>query len=132
MEEKRNEVRFDYSTLKNVATKSVGFTAEAWRDAMVALITLKYTQSNSVCLTADGQTIGIGAGQQSRIHCTRIACAKADLWRLRQHPATIGLPFRSGLRRPEQDNCIDLYLRDDATETELERRSCCLRMHQRD
>ncbi len=74
-----------------------------------------------MCLAADGQTIGIGAGQQSRIHCTRIACAKADLWRLRQHPAAIGLPFRSGLRRPEQDNAIDLYLRDDVTGTELER-----------
>jgi phosphoribosylaminoimidazolecarboxamide formyltransferase / IMP cyclohydrolase len=68
-----------------------------------------------------GQTIGIGAGQKSRIHCTRIACAKADLWRLRQHPTTIGLPFRSGLRRPDQDNGIDLYLRDDATGPELER-----------
>jgi phosphoribosylaminoimidazolecarboxamide formyltransferase / IMP cyclohydrolase len=120
LEEKRNEVRLDQSALKNVVTRNAEFTAAAQRDALVALITLKYTQSNSVCLATDGQTIGIGAGQQSRIHCTRLACAKADLWRLRQHPATIGLPFRSGLRRPDQDNGIDLYLRDDVTETELE------------
>lgn len=121
LEEKRNEACLDQSALKNVVTRNAGFTAAARRDALVALITLKYTQSNSVCLAADGQTIGIGAGQQSRIHCTRLACAKADLWRLRQHPATISLPFRSGVRRPEQDNGIDLYLREDATETELER-----------
>jgi phosphoribosylaminoimidazolecarboxamide formyltransferase / IMP cyclohydrolase len=121
LEEKRNDSRLDQSALKNVVTRNAGFTAAARRDALVTLITLKYTQSNSVCLAADGQTIGIGAGQQSRIHCTRIACAKADLWRLRQHPATIGLPFRPGLRRPEQDNGIDLYLRDDVTGTELER-----------
>ena len=121
LEEKRNDARLDQSALKNVVTRNARFTAAARRDALVALITLKYTQSNSVCLAADGQTIGIGAGQQSRIHCTRIACAKADLWRLRQHPATIELPFRSGVRRPEQDNGIDLYLRDDVTGTELER-----------
>jgi phosphoribosylaminoimidazolecarboxamide formyltransferase/IMP cyclohydrolase len=121
LEEKRNDVRIDQSALKNVVTQNAQFTAAAQRDALVALITLKYTQSNSVCLAADGQTIGIGAGQQSRIHCTRIACAKADLWRLRQHPATIELPFKSGLRRPDQDNGIDLYLRDDATRAELER-----------
>jgi phosphoribosylaminoimidazolecarboxamide formyltransferase/IMP cyclohydrolase len=121
LEEKRNEACLDQSTLNNVVTRNVEFTAPARRDALLALITLKYTQSNSVCLAADGQTIGIGAGQQSRIHCTRIACAKADLWCLRQHPATIGLPFRSGLRRPEQDNGIDLYLRDQVTGTELER-----------
>lgn len=120
LEEQRNEVRLDHSALKNVVTRNAEFTAAAQRDALVALITLKYTQSNSVCLAADGQTIGIGAGQQSRIHCTRIACAKADLWRLRQHSATIELPFRSGLRRPDQDNGIELYLRDDVTGTELE------------
>ena len=121
LEEKRNDSCFGQSALENVVTRNAEFTGAAHRDALVALITLKYTQSNSVCLAADGQTIGIGAGQQSRIHCTRIACAKADLWRLRQHPTTIGLPFRSGLRRPEQDNGIDLYLRDDVTRTELER-----------
>ena len=121
LEEHRNDVILDERALKNIVTRNAEFAAGARRDALVALITLKYTQSNSVCLAADGQTIGIGAGQQSRIHCTRIACAKADLWRLRQHPETIGLPFRSGLRRPEQANGIDLYLRDDLTGTELER-----------
>src|SRR5215204_3500940 len=121
LEERRNEARLDQGSLDNVVTGNAGFTEAARRDALVALITLKYTQSNSVCLAADGQTVGIGAGQQSRIHCTRIACAKADLWRLRQHPATIGLPFRPGLRRPDQDNGIDLYLRDDVTGTELGR-----------
>jgi phosphoribosylaminoimidazolecarboxamide formyltransferase / IMP cyclohydrolase len=121
LEEKRNDTRFDQRTLKNVVTRNAEFTAAALRDALVALITLKYTQSNSVCLVTDGQTIGIGAGQQSRIHCMRIACAKADLWRLRQHPATIGLPFRSGLRRPEQDNGIDLYLSDDRSAKDVER-----------
>jgi len=120
LEEKRNDACLDQNALKNVVTRNAEFTAAAQRDALVALITLKYTQSNSVCLVADGQTIGIGAGQQSRIHCTRIACAKADLWRLRQHPATFGLPFLPELRRAEQDNGIDLYLRDDLTETELE------------
>jgi len=121
LEEKRNETRLDQSVIRNIVSRNTEFTTAALRDSLVALITLKYTQSNSVCLTADGQTIGIGAGQQSRIHCTRIACAKADLWRLRQHPATIGLPFRSGLRRPDQDNGIDLYLSDDVTAKELER-----------
>jgi phosphoribosylaminoimidazolecarboxamide formyltransferase / IMP cyclohydrolase len=121
LEEGRNDSRLDQGALKNVVTRNAEFTAAARRNALVALITLKYTQSNSVCLAADGQTIGIGAGQQSRIHCTRIACAKADLWRLRQHPAAIGLPFRPGLRRPKQDNGIDLYFRDDMTGTELER-----------
>jgi phosphoribosylaminoimidazolecarboxamide formyltransferase/IMP cyclohydrolase len=121
LEEKRNETRLDESAFKNVVTRNAEFTEAAQRDALVALITLKYTQSNSVCLASDGQTIGIGAGQQSRIHCTRIAAAKADLWRLRQHPATIGLLFRSGLRRPDQDNGIDLYLRDDVPEMDSER-----------
>jgi phosphoribosylaminoimidazolecarboxamide formyltransferase/IMP cyclohydrolase len=120
LDEKRNDVCLDQRALENIATRNTAFPAATQRDALVALITLKYTQSNSVCLAADGQTIGIGAGQQSRIHCTRIACAKADLWRLRQHPATVSLTFRSGLRRPDQDNGIDLYVRDDVTETELE------------
>lgn len=121
LEEKRNDVRLDQSVLKNVVTRNAQITAAARRDALVALITLKYTRSSSVCLAADGQTIGIGAGQQSRIHCTRLACAKADLWRLRQHPAAIELAFRSGLRQPEQDNAVDLYLHADVTGTELER-----------
>ncbi len=119
LEEPRNEASLNEDVLKNAVTRNAEFTAEARRDALVALITLKYTQSNSVCVAADGQTIGIGAGQQSRIHCTRIACAKADLWRLRQHPTTIALQFRSGLSRPEKDNAIDLYLRDDLTGREF-------------
>lgn len=120
LEEKRNDVCLDETVLQNVVTKNANFTEAGRRDALIALITLKYTQSNSVCLASGGQTIGVGAGQQSRIHCTRIACAKADLWRLRQHPATLQLRFRSGLHRPEQDNGVDLYLRDDATAAELE------------
>jgi phosphoribosylaminoimidazolecarboxamide formyltransferase/IMP cyclohydrolase len=85
---------------------------------LVGLITLKYTQSNSVCLVADGQVIGNGAGQQSRIHCTRLAAGKADTWYLRQHPAVLSLRFRSGLDRVDRDNAIDQYLRDDLTEAE--------------
>lgn len=121
LEEKRNDVDLDLSVLQNVVTKNVEFTEAGRRDALVAMITLKYTQSNSVCLAAEGQSIGVGAGQQSRIHCTRIACDKADFWRLRQHPSVIELPFKHGLRRPELDNGVDLYLRDDATHTEVER-----------
>src|SRR5262245_38710224 len=121
LEEKRNDVRLDLSVLQKVVTKNRDFNEAARRNALVALITLKYTQSNSVCVAADGQSIGVGAGQQSRIHCTRIACDKADSWRLRQHPAVIELPFRAGLHRPELDNGVDLYLRDDATRTEKER-----------
>jgi phosphoribosylaminoimidazolecarboxamide formyltransferase/IMP cyclohydrolase len=85
---------------------------------LVALITLKYTQSNSVCLVVDGQVIGNGAGQQSRIHCTRLAAAKADTWYLRQHPAVLSLPFRQGLERVDRDNAVDQFLRDDLTEAE--------------
>lgn len=121
LEEKRNDLRLDRSVLENIVTKNSEFTDEARRDLLIALITLKYTQSNSVCLAADGQSIGVGAGQQSRIHCTRIACAKADLWRLRQHPAVTELQFKPGLRRPDFDNGVDLYLREDATQMELER-----------
>jgi phosphoribosylaminoimidazolecarboxamide formyltransferase / IMP cyclohydrolase len=120
LEEKRNDVRLDLSVLQHVVTKNVDFTEAARRDALVALITLKYTQSNSVCVAADGQSIGVGAGQQSRIHCTRIACDKADVWRLRQHPAVTELSFKPRLHRPELDNCVDLFLRDDATSKEKE------------
>ena len=84
------------------------------------MITLKYTQSNSVCLAVDGQVIGVGAGQQSRIHCTRLAAAKADTWYLRQHPQVLALPFREGISRPERDNAIDQYLREDLTAAEKE------------
>jgi phosphoribosylaminoimidazolecarboxamide formyltransferase / IMP cyclohydrolase len=85
---------------------------------LVSLITLKYTQSNSICLALDGQTIGVGAGQQSRIHCTRLAASKADTWYLRQHPSVLSLKFRPGLHRPERDNAIDQYLREDLTAEE--------------
>jgi phosphoribosylaminoimidazolecarboxamide formyltransferase/IMP cyclohydrolase len=85
---------------------------------LVALITLKYTQSNSVCLVVDGQVIGNGAGQQSRIHCTRLAAAKSDTWYLRQHPAVLSLQFREGIDRVDRDNAIDQFLRDDLTEAE--------------
>jgi len=88
------------------------------RDLMVAWVTLKYTQSNSVCFVKDGQTIGVGAGQQSRVHCVRLAAAKADLWWLRQHPAVMNLPFRAEIKRPDRDNAIDQFLRDDVTEAE--------------
>jgi phosphoribosylaminoimidazolecarboxamide formyltransferase/IMP cyclohydrolase len=93
-------------------TKNRDLPAAATRDLILALITLKYTQSNSVCFAYDGQAIGIGAGQQSRIHCTRLAGSKADRWFLRQHPSTLALPFRAGLGRPEQNNAIDLFLED--------------------
>ncbi len=90
----------------------------ARRDLTIAWITLKYTQSNSVCFVVDGQTIGVGAGQQSRVHCVRLAGQKADLWRLRQHPHILGLPFKAGIKRAERDNAIDQFLRDDVTPNE--------------
>jgi phosphoribosylaminoimidazolecarboxamide formyltransferase/IMP cyclohydrolase len=121
LEEKRNDVRLDLSVLQHVVTKNRDFSEAACRNALVALITLKYTQSNSVCVAADGQSIGVGAGQQSRIHCTRIACDKADLWHLRQHPSVAELPFKPALSRPELDNGVDLYLREDVTAIERER-----------
>jgi phosphoribosylaminoimidazolecarboxamide formyltransferase / IMP cyclohydrolase len=91
---------------------------DAVRDLLVGLTTVKYTQSNAICLAADGQIIGVGAGQQSRIHCTRLASSKADTWYLRQHPAVLGLNFRKGLRRPERDNAVDGFLRDDLSPQE--------------
>lgn len=90
----------------------------AVRDMLIAWITLKYTQSNSVCFAADGQVIGVGAGQQSRVHCTRLAASKADLWRLRQHPYVLNLPFKTGIKRPDRDNAIDQFLQPDVTEAE--------------
>ena len=113
-EQGRNEVAIDESLLQNFATEAKDFTPEAKRDLLVALITLKYTQSNSVCYAKDGQAIGVGAGQQSRIHCTRLAGNKADLWHLRQHPKVLTLPFRPDIRRPDRDNTIDVYLSEDA------------------
>jgi phosphoribosylaminoimidazolecarboxamide formyltransferase/IMP cyclohydrolase len=104
--------------LKNIVTKNNDLPENAIRDMIVAWITLKYTQSNSVCYALDGQTIGIGAGQQSRIHCTRLAGNKADLWWLRQHPATMELKFIPSVSRSKKDNTIDQFLRDDITEQE--------------
>ena len=113
-EQGRNEVRLDDPALfANVPTVAKEFPDEARRDLVIALITLKYTQSNSVCYVKDGQAIGIGAGQQSRIHCTRLAGQKADIWWLRQHPQVMNLPFVPGIRRADRDNTIDLYISDD-------------------
>ena len=113
-EQGRNEIRLDDPALfDNIPTQNREFPADARRDLMIALITLKYTQSNSVCYVKDGQAIGIGAGQQSRIHCTRLAGQKADIWWLRQHPKVMALPFVDGIRRADRDNTIDIYISDD-------------------
>ena len=113
-EQGRNEVNLaDDALFENIPTQSKNFTQEAKRDLMIALITLKYTQSNSVCYVKDGQAIGIGAGQQSRIHCTRLAGNKADIWWLRQCPKVMNLPFKEGIRRADRDNTIDVYISDD-------------------
>jgi len=113
-EQGRNEIRLDDPALfENIPTQNKTFPDDARRDLMIALITLKYTQSNSVCYVKDGQAIGIGAGQQSRIHCTRLAGQKADIWWLRQHPKVMGLPFVDGIRRADRDNTIDIYISDD-------------------
>ncbi len=106
----RNEFRIGKHLLENIVTANTDLPEEARRDLIVALITLKYTQSNSVCYAVDGQAIGVGAGQQSRIHCTRLAGTKADTWHLRQHPKVLGLPFLPALGRPERDNVIDSYI----------------------
>ena len=112
-EQGRNEIRLDDPALfENIPTKNKFFTDEARRDLLVSLITLKYTQSNSVCYAKDGQAIGIGAGQQSRIHCTRLAGQKADTWWLRQHPSVMSLPFVEGIRRADRDNTIDIFIGD--------------------
>lgn len=113
-EQGRNEVNLNDETLfANRPTVNKHFSDEALRDLKVALITLKYTQSNSVCYVKDGQAIGIGAGQQSRIHCTRLAGTKADIWWLRQHPKVMNLPFVDKIRRADRDNTIDIYISDD-------------------
>ena len=113
-EQGRNEVRLDDPALfENIPTQNKSFPEEAKRDLMVALITLKYTQSNSVCYVKGGQAIGIGAGQQSRIHCTRLAGTKDDTWWLRQHPRVMNLPFVPGIRRADRDNTIDLFIGED-------------------
>lgn len=115
-EQGRNNAAFGEETFANIVTKNETLPQSAKRDLILALIALKYTQSNSVCFAKDGQTIGVGAGQQSRIHCTRIAGNKADLWHLRQHEKTLALPFLPGVKRPERDNAIDVYLSDEPDE----------------
>ena len=110
----RSELKIDEEFLtKNIITENKELPEEAKRDLLIALITLKYTQSNSVCYAKDGQAIGVGAGQQSRIHCTRLAGNKADIWYLRQHPKCLNLPFKEDIRRPDRDNTIDVYISDD-------------------
>ena len=113
-EQGRNEVKLDAPALfENIPTKNKTFTENAKRDLIISLITLKYTQSNSVCYVKDGQAIGIGAGQQSRIHCTRLAGSKADEWWLRQCPKVMNLPFKKGIRRADRDNTINIYISDE-------------------
>jgi phosphoribosylaminoimidazolecarboxamide formyltransferase / IMP cyclohydrolase len=112
-EQKRNDIAITADCLNKIPTKNKTMTLEAKRDLLIALITLKYTQSNSVCYTSNGQAIGIGAGQQSRVHCTRLAGSKADNWHLRQSPQVLSLPFREDVRRPDRDNAIDVYISDE-------------------
>ena len=113
-EQGRNNICLsDPALFENIPTQNKNFTAEARRDLMIALNTLKYTQSNSVCYVKDGQAIGIGAGQQSRIHCTRLAGNKADIWWLRQHPRVMALPFVDGIRRADRDNTIDIFIGEE-------------------
>ncbi len=113
-EQGRNELVIDENMLmQNIVTDNKELSEEAKRDLLIALITLKYTQSNSVCYAKGGQAIGVGAGQQSRIHCTRLAGNKADIWFLRQHPKVMNLPFVDDIRRPDRDNTIDVYISDD-------------------
>ena len=112
-EQGRNDLKIDEDMLKNIVTENKDLPESAKRDLIVALITLKYTQSNSVCYAKYGQAIGVGAGQQSRIHCTRLAGNKADIWYLRQCPKVLALPFKDTIRRPDRDNTIDVYISDD-------------------
>ena len=112
-EQGRNELKIDAEMLNNLVTENKTLSEEAKLDLVISLITLKYTQSNSVCYAKDGQAIGIGAGQQSRVHCTRLAGSKADIWWLRQHPKVLGLQFVDNIRRPDRDNAIDIYISDE-------------------
>lgn len=112
-EQGRNNLKIDESILENIVTENKNLPEDKKHDLLISLITLKYTQSNSVCYVKDGQAIGIGAGQQSRIHCTRLAGNKADIWWLRQHPKVMGLQFVDGIRRPDRDNAIDVYISDE-------------------
>jgi phosphoribosylaminoimidazolecarboxamide formyltransferase/IMP cyclohydrolase len=117
-EQRRNDRPVTRDDFKNIVTQDKELPEPVIRDMLVTWITLKYTQSNSVCFALDGQVIGVGAGQQSRIHCTRLAGMKADLWRLRQHPRVLSLPFRPAVKRPDRDNAIDQFLQPDVTEAE--------------
>ncbi len=121
-EQGRNEFVIDEALLEDIVTANKALTPEAKRDLMISLITLKYTQSNSVCYVKDGQAIGVGAGQQSRIHCTRLAGQKADNWWLRQHEKVLNLPFVDKIARPDRDNTIDVYISDEADEVLAEGR----------
>ncbi|MEG1924808.1 MAG: phosphoribosylaminoimidazolecarboxamide formyltransferase [Ruthenibacterium sp.] len=112
-EQGRNELKFTAESFENIVTANKNITEEQKRDLTLCLITLKYTQSNSVCYAKDGQIIGVGAGQQSRIHCTRLAGNKADIWQLRHHPKVLNLPFRADVTRPNRDNAIDIYISDE-------------------
>ena len=112
-EQERNNVKITKDMFNEIPTKNKNLPEGAKRDLVIALITLKYTQSNSVCYVKDGMTIGVGAGQQSRVHCTRLAGNKADIWWLRQNPKVLALPFRDDVRRPNRDNAIDVYISDD-------------------
>lgn len=118
LEQRRNDHIVSRDDLTNIVTQCRDLPDSAVRDMFIAWITLKYTQSNSVCYILDGQTIGVGAGQQSRVHCARLAGSKADLWWLRQHPSVLALPFREGIKRPDRDNAIDQFLQPDVTEAE--------------
>jgi phosphoribosylaminoimidazolecarboxamide formyltransferase / IMP cyclohydrolase len=118
LQQERNDAVIDDSQLTHIVTENKDLPDNAKRDLLIALVTLKYTQSNSICYALDGQTIGIGAGQQSRIHCTRLAGDKADRWFLRQHPTALNMKFREGLSRAEQNNAIDLWLEDELTPVE--------------
>ncbi len=115
-EQKRNAIIFSDEIFNNIPTINKTIPPDARRDLIISLITLKYTQSNSVCYVKDGQAIGIGAGQQSRIHCTRLAGNKADIWFLRQHPKVLNLPFKKEYKRVDRDNCVDQYISDDGME----------------
>lgn len=118
-EQKRNNIKIQEEFLNDIVTNNKVIPAEAKRDLLISMITLKYTQSNSVCFALDGQVIGVGAGQQSRVHCTRLAASKADIWYLRQHPSVLQLQFKQGIARANRDNAIDQFLRDDITPMEM-------------
>ncbi len=118
MEQRRNDRPVTREDFDNIVTKCKDIPESAIRDMFIAWITLKFTQSNSVCYVVGGQTIGVGAGQQSRVHCARLAGSKADLWRLRQHPSVLALPFKEGVKRPDRDNAIDQFLQLDVTDEE--------------